>query len=120
MDKHTNQVQQSVPQRDADLLHLWTVYLQAAAGAAKAQALASFNAEVGKRAHMDAAVRSLVQGLLSNVSVLTAIQVKLACLFCFVFRGWVTTPVCAGRWNIMLPAVLQQNVLGFSGSGLCG
>ena len=37
----------AVPQRDADLLHLWHKYSRAAEGAAKAAALRALDAEVG-------------------------------------------------------------------------
>ena len=52
------------------------MYLRAPAGAPKAQALAAFNAEVSKRAEMDAAVRELVNQLLANSTVLSLVQVR--------------------------------------------
>ena len=56
--------QNSVPQRDADLLHLWTMVERAAPGQAKASALARLSAEASKRVVTDAAVRSAVHALL--------------------------------------------------------
>ncbi|KAK9790770.1 hypothetical protein WJX73_004252 [Symbiochloris irregularis] len=68
-------LQESVPQRDADLLHLWTVYTRApAAGGAKAKALQAFQAEVDRRATVDLAVRAAVGNLLSNATVMEMIQ----------------------------------------------
>ena len=67
---------ESVPQRDADLLHLWTVYMRAPAGTPKAKALAAFRAEVDRRATVDAAVRQAVSRLLGNATVVNAMQVS--------------------------------------------
>ena len=68
--------QESVPQRDADLLHLWTVYVRAPAGTPKAKALAAFRVEVDRRATVDAAVRQAVGRLLGNATVVNAMQVS--------------------------------------------
>jgi legumain len=68
--------QQSVPQREADLLHLWTEHQRAAPGAAKAAALAALNAETSKRAKIDADVRSAMRDLLTHPAVLTTLHEK--------------------------------------------
>ena len=67
--------QESINQRDADLLHLWTVFQRAAPGAPKADALAALTAETTKRAKTDADVRAAVAGLLQQPAVLLALQV---------------------------------------------
>lgn len=68
--------QGSVPQRVADLLHLWTVYTEARPGGDKARALSVFSEEVNKRAATDAAVRGVVSTLLGNATVLGLIRVS--------------------------------------------
>ena len=67
--------QESINQRDADLLHLWTVFQRAAPGAPKAAALAALTAETANRAKTDADVRATVAGLLQQPAVLLALQV---------------------------------------------
>ena len=69
---------QSVPQRDADLLHLWTVYQRAAPGAAKAAALEALNAETDSRAKVDAAVRHAVKLFLGQPEFLATLKVQFA------------------------------------------
>lgn len=64
-----------IPQRDADLLHLWTVFQRAAPGAPKVEALAELNAETSKRSKVDAHVRGAVQDLLEQPAVLVKLQV---------------------------------------------
>jgi legumain len=70
--------QESVPQRDADLLHLWTEFQRAAPGARKASALAALQAETAKRAKVDADVRAAVKHLLSQPAVLSNLKEKYA------------------------------------------
>ena len=65
----------AVPQRDADLLHLWTAYARAEAPAKKAAALAALHAEVDKRDAVDSRIRSSVWALLQQPAVLAQLQV---------------------------------------------
>ncbi len=65
----------SVPQRDADLLHLYTAYQRAATPADKAAALAVLDAEIDRRRAVDDSVRSAVWGLLQQPAVLAQLQV---------------------------------------------
>lgn len=67
--------QESILQRDADLLHLWTVYTRAAPGAPKAEALARFSEETSRRARVDGAVRAVSRDLLEQPSILVSLQV---------------------------------------------
>eukprot|EP00884_Botryococcus_braunii_P000248 jgi/Botrbrau1/10223/Bobra.0362s0013.1 len=64
----------SVPQRDADLLHLYTVFQRAPAGAAKVKALAALNQETGARAYVDKAVRDATTALLKSPPILLKLQ----------------------------------------------
>jgi hypothetical protein len=66
--------QESVPQRDADLLHLWTVFERAAPGGAKAKALKQLQIETSKRAKVDGVVRDAVKHLLSQPAVLSILK----------------------------------------------
>lgn len=65
----------AVPQRDADLLHLYTVYQRASGPAAKAAALAALDAEVDRRRATDGSIRSAVWDLLQQPAVLAQLQV---------------------------------------------
>jgi len=65
----------AVPQRDADLLHLWTAYSRADKPSKKAAALAALHAEVDKRDRVDSTIRSSVWALLQQPAVLTQLQV---------------------------------------------
>ena len=66
----------AVPQRDADLLHLWTAYTRAATSSKKAAALAALHAEVDKRDAVDSNIRSSVWALLQQPAVLAQLQVR--------------------------------------------
>ncbi|CAK0784835.1 hypothetical protein CVIRNUC_008040 [Coccomyxa viridis] len=68
----------AVPQRDADLLHLWTAYTRAATPSKKAAALAALHAEVDKRDAVDSNIRSSVWALLQQPAVLAQLQAKYA------------------------------------------
>ncbi|CAL8462896.1 g2430 [Coccomyxa elongata] len=68
----------AVPQRDADLLHLYTAYQRAAGPAAKAAALAALDAEIDRRRATDNSIRSAVWDLLQQPAVLAQLQVKYA------------------------------------------
>lgn len=65
----------AVPQRDADLLHLWTAYSRAGTPSEKAAALAALHAEVDKRDRVDSTVRSSVWAMLQQPAVLAQLQV---------------------------------------------
>ena len=65
----------AVPQRDADLLHLWTAYTRAETPSKKAAALAALHAEVAKRDAVDSNIRSSVWALLQQPAVLAQLQV---------------------------------------------
>ena len=67
--------QNSVPQRDADLLHLWTAVERAAPGTEKAHALARLSAEASKRVVTDVSVRAAVHALLHRRRTGTLLQV---------------------------------------------
>jgi hypothetical protein len=91
----------AVPQRDADLLHLYVAYQRAAAPAAKASALAALDAEVDRRRAVDGSVRAAVWALLQQPAVLAQLRVSLSpcghldslicqpfsCMFCCVEFG---------------------------------
>lgn len=66
----------SVPQRDADLLHLYTAYQRAPAGSAKVRALEALNLETSARAFIDKAVRVATTVLLGSPAVLSKIEVR--------------------------------------------
>lgn len=65
----------AVPQRDADLLHLWTAYSRAGTPSDKAAALAALHAELDKRDAVDTRIRSSVWALLQHPAVLAQLQV---------------------------------------------
>ena len=65
----------AVPQRDADLLHLWTAYTRAETPSKKAAALAALHAEVDSRNAVDSSIRSSVWALLQQPAVLAQLQV---------------------------------------------
>lgn len=65
----------AVPQRDADLLHLYTAYQRAAGPVAKAAALAVLDAEIDRRRATDNSIRSAVWDLLQQPAVLAQLQV---------------------------------------------
>lgn len=65
----------AVPQRDADLLHLWVAYQSAAKPAAKAAALAKLDAEIDRRRATDSSIRAAVWNLLQQPAVLVQLQV---------------------------------------------
>ena len=65
----------AVPQRDADLLHLWTAYSRAGTPSEKAAALSALDAEVDKRDRVDSTIRSSVWALLQQPAVLAQLQV---------------------------------------------
>ena len=65
-----------MPQRDADLLHLWTMVERAAPGQPKAAALARLSAEASKRVVTDAAVRCAVHALLHRRRTGALLQVR--------------------------------------------
>ena len=65
----------AVPQRDADLLHLWTAYSRAGTPSKKAAALSALDAEVDKRSRVDSTIRSSVWALLQQPAVLAQLQV---------------------------------------------
>ncbi len=67
----------AVPQRDADLLHLYTAYQRADGPAAKAAALATLDAEIDRRRATDDSIRSAVWDLLQQPAVLVQLQVRL-------------------------------------------
>lgn len=66
----------AVPQRDADLLHLWAAYERAADPAAKSGALAALDAAVDARRGVDGAVRRAVWDLLRRPAVLALLQAR--------------------------------------------
>ncbi|KAK9907315.1 hypothetical protein WJX75_001305 [Coccomyxa subellipsoidea] len=68
----------AVPQRDADLLHLYTAYQRAATPADKTAALAVLDAEIDRRRAVDNGIRSAVWDLLQQPAVLTQLQTKYA------------------------------------------
>lgn len=79
-------LQESVPQRDADLLHLWTVYTRApAAGGAKARALQAFQASAScfpSCFHcQDSLLDCLDLSLLHSVHVVPVILLRKDCFF---------------------------------------
>ena len=65
----------AVPQRDADLLHLWTAYSRAGPPSEKAAALTALDAEVDKRDRVDSTIRSSVWAMLQQPAVLAQLQV---------------------------------------------
>ena len=65
----------TVPQRDADLLHLWTAYSRAGTPSEKAAALAALHAEVEKRDAVDSRIRASVWALLQQPAVVAILQV---------------------------------------------
>ncbi len=65
----------AVPQRDADLLHLWTAYSRAGTPSEKAAALAALDAEVDARNRVDSTIRSSVWAMLQQPAVLAQLQV---------------------------------------------
>lgn len=65
----------AVPQRDADLLHLWTAYSRAGTPSEKAAGLAALHAEVEKRDAVDSHIRASVWALLQQPAVLAQLQV---------------------------------------------
>lgn len=65
----------AVPQRDADLLQLYTAYQRAATPADKTAALAVLDAEIDRRRAVDNGIRSAVWDLLQQPAVLTQLQV---------------------------------------------
>ena len=67
----------AVPQRDADLLHLWTAYARASGHVAKSGALAALDAAIDARAAVDGAVRAAVRGLLRQPAVLALLQARM-------------------------------------------
>ena len=64
----------AVPQREADLLHLWTAYERAADPVAKSGALAALDAAIDGRRRTDDAVRGAVWDLLRRPAVLSLLQ----------------------------------------------
>ncbi|CAL5223295.1 g5786 [Coccomyxa viridis] len=68
----------AVPQRDADLLHLWTAYSRAGTPSEKAAALAALDAEVDARNRVDSTIRSSVWAMLQQPAVLAQLQAKYA------------------------------------------
>lgn len=89
----------SVPQRDADLLHLYTAYQRAPAGSKKVRALEALNLETSARASIDKAVRVATAALLGLPTVFSKIQVgevSSAWFLCCTFRVRVCTHVCVG------------------------
>ena len=80
----------AVPQRDADLLHLWTAYSRAGTPSEKAAALAALHAEVEKRDAVDSRIRASVWALLQQPAVLVQLQV-LFILSCSEWYRWYDT-----------------------------
>ena len=80
---------ESVLQREADLLHLQTVFQRAAPGQAKAEALQALTAETEKRARVNGAVRDAVRTFLGHPDFLVLLKV------CFVARL-----VCSEAWPL--------------------
>lgn len=66
---------EAVPQRDADLLYLFTKYTRAE-GEAKVDALRELNAEVAKRAELDGSMRAAVRALLQRSNALGLLQAR--------------------------------------------
>jgi hypothetical protein len=66
----------AVPQRDADLLHLWTAYARAEGPVAKSGALLALDAAVDARRRVDGAVSAAVAGLLRQPAVLELLQAR--------------------------------------------
>ena len=85
----------AVPQRDADLLHLWTAYTRAETPTKKTAALAALHAEADKRDTVDSNIRSSVWALLQQPAVLAQLQVvklratrrKHSCMLCACIYG---------------------------------
>lgn len=68
--------QGAVPQRDADLAHLWHKFSTAPEGPAKAAALSQLSAETSARSRVDAAVRAAVQHLLDRTNAAALLRTK--------------------------------------------
>ncbi|KAK9806827.1 hypothetical protein WJX72_004028 [[Myrmecia] bisecta] len=68
----------AVPQRDADLLHLWTAFNRAATSGEKARAMAALDAEISSRARIDKGVRTAVADLLMQPEVMATMQATFA------------------------------------------
>lgn len=66
----------ALPQRDADLAHLFHRYTAAAQGPAKAAALRELNVEVSRRAEVDAGVRAAVGHLLARTNALALLAAR--------------------------------------------
>ena len=73
--------QGAVLQRDADLLHLWTVFQRAQVGAKKTEAQAALTAEISKRSKVDREVREATRELLSQPAILSMLYVRIPLLF---------------------------------------
>lgn len=69
----------AVPQREADLLHLYTAVQRADSPAAKVQALEALHAETDQRLRIDKGIRVAVGQLLRQPAVLSSFQVRQAC-----------------------------------------
>lgn len=68
--------QGAVPQRDADLAHLWHKFASSPEGPAKAAALSQLSAETSSRSRVDAEVRASVQRLLDHTNALALLRTK--------------------------------------------
>ena len=68
--------QGAVPQRDADLAHLWHKFASAPEGPAKAAALRQLSTETSSRSRVDAEVRASVQRLLDHTNALALLRTK--------------------------------------------
>jgi legumain len=68
----------AVPQREADLLHLYTMVQRADSPAAKVQALEALHAETDKRLRIDKGIRNAVGQLLRRPAVLASFQATYA------------------------------------------
>ena len=90
----------AVPQRDADLLHLWTAYTRAQTPSQKAAALAALHAEVDRRDAVDSNIRSAVWALLQQPAVLAQLQVLRPS--CLVHPCMLCTLVL---WACMIPSL---------------
>ena len=66
---------EAVPQRDADLLHLYTKYTRAT-GADKSAALRALDAEVAKRAALDRSMHAAVGALVQKTTLVSSLQVR--------------------------------------------
>ncbi|GAB4819104.1 hypothetical protein N2152v2_006150 [Parachlorella kessleri] len=66
---------EAVPQRGADLLHLYTKYTRAT-GADKSAALRALDAEVAKRAALDRSMHAAVSALVQKTALTSSVQTK--------------------------------------------